>query len=182
MALANILIDTAVLAAADVTSIIRPDAGGDNESVRRIAKFLDGVAIGSFPADLRCSIGGAKAVGLVTFTDNPTADDTLGIANVTITVKDGDAAGEDEFDLVDDAGSAALDAAANAVLLAALINAHSTLSTQFVATSALGVVTVTCRYPGTLGNGIELVDDLTNGTITAFTGGTNGTETELEVA
>jgi phage tail sheath gpL-like len=69
------------------------------------------------------------------------------------------------------------DATKTATNMAAAVNAHATLSKHFTATSALGVVTITAKVKGSLGNLLAVTTS--NGTgfgVVSFTGGTGGVE------
>jgi phage tail sheath gpL-like len=71
------------------------------------------------------------------------------------------------------------DDTATAANLATALNANTTLDGMIVATSALGVVTLTALIPGELGNAVTLAISA-NGSVSAarMSGGTNGdTET-----
>lgn len=67
-------------------------------------------------------------------------------------------------------------ATADAIALAACINANTTLSKQVVASIVVaGTVILTARQKGVVGNGLALAtSDATAFTLTAFTGGTGG--------
>lgn len=97
-------------------------------------------------------------------------DDAVTIGAVTLTAK-ASPSGENQWS---QAGSDTADAAA----LAAKINAHSVLSKVVVASSAAGVVTVTCLTPGVVGNQIAISE--TGSSITAsgsfLSGGTGGAQ------
>jgi hypothetical protein len=70
-------------------------------------------------------------------------------------------------------------AAAN---LAATINTVASLVGVVTATAAAGVVTLTASVPGLVGNGLILTEAMANTTVTAFSGGTNGTVYTLDNA
>lgn len=68
------------------------------------------------------------------------------------------------------------DATADAVALAACINANTTLNKFLVATAAAGVVTLTCVLKGVVGNGLQLsTSDATAFALVAFASGAGGT-------
>jgi len=150
-------------------------------SVRRLTNLFYRIAVGNEPATIEIKTGAAKATGTLTFTDQPVADEAFTIGNVTFTAKDSGATG-DEWNITA-GGTPAADAAGNAASVAALINAHASLSKFLTATSALGVVTVTCDVPGDIGNALQFADvDLTNATVSDFATedtGDDGTETVM---
>jgi phage tail sheath gpL-like len=119
---------------------------------------------------------GVRASGTVTLTYSKlVADETLAIGGVTLTIKNSGANGTTQWNKT-------TDATVTATNLAACINANTTLSKYLVATSALGVVTITCKQAGTIGNAITLVvtaADPTGYALSAatLTSGTNGTLT-----
>lgn len=130
---------------------------------RRVAAGLES---GSF--DLYTSSASPVAASGTITLASVAADDTVTIGGVTFTAK-ASPSGSVQFS---QAGTDTQDAAS----LAAKINAHSTLSQIVSATSASGVVTVTCRVKGVIGNFITLAS--TGGTMTlsasALAGGTGG--------
>ena len=68
------------------------------------------------------------------------------------------------------------DATADAVALAACINANTTLNKYLVASAASGVVTLTCVLKGVIGNAIQLsTSDATAFALVAFASGAGGT-------
>ena len=73
------------------------------------------------------------------------------------------------------------DDTADALSLATAINAHSVTSLSYIATSAAGVVTITAKQKGSIGN--ELSISSVDSTITAsgafLTGGTGGAESSI---
>jgi phage tail sheath gpL-like len=77
-----------------------------------------------------------------------TAGDTVTIGAQALTARAANAV-ENEFNI-------GADATEDATNLAAAINASAVLAPFFSASSALGVVTVTCRFTGALGNFIGL--------------------------
>lgn len=96
-----------------------------------------------------------RAVGVITMTDVPTANDTVTIGATVFTWK-ASAAAEGEVTI-----GAGEEAAGDN--LAAKIIAHSVAGKLFTATSnGAGVVTVTCLVPGLIGNGIRFAESSDN--------------------
>lgn len=85
-------------------------------------------------------------------------NEAVTIGKTTLTFKDSPA-GENQVQ------TGGADDAADAVVLAAAINAHSVLSKIVTASAAAAVVTVTARVPGVIGN--EIIFSETGTTITA---------------
>lgn len=96
---------------------------------------------------LTFNIGAVAASGTITLSSF-VADDTVAVAGVTLTGK-----ASPSTDVQFAIGA---DDTATAANLAACINAKSTLSPFLLATSALGVVTVTSKIPGLIGNKVTL--------------------------
>lgn len=136
----------------------------------KIIDFMQKVCSGSHPATVLTRINSVKAAGTITlsaFADG----DIITINGVAFTGKTA-APGANQFLLGADDTSAA--AAAVVVL-----NANTTLDGMVVATSALGVITITALVPGELGNAVTLAISA-HGSVSAArcAGGTNGdTET-----
>ena len=96
------------------------------------------------------------------------ANDTVTIGGTVLTCKASGAAAGTEFNKT-------TDATVTAANLAAAINANTTLSKYLVATSALGVVTVTCLQKGVIGNAIVLATSNAPGfALVAMAGGEGG--------
>lgn len=113
--------------------------------------------------------GPVAAAGTVTFASTgPTNGQTMTILNATFTAEtSGAVAASGQFNIN-------ASATVVAVNLAAAINATPATNKSVVATSALGVVTVTSLVPGTIGNGLQMVNgNLSNTTVVGFTGGTD---------
>lgn len=115
--------------------------------------------------------GSVAATGLVTFTGAPSNNETLSIANVTFTAKTSGATGN-QFDI----GGTVTETAEN---LVTAVNASSNLAGIVSASNAAGVVTLTALVPGTIGNGLELSESLSNATVTAFASGAESNRTTL---
>lgn len=136
----------------------------------KIMDFMKKVVSGAHPASVLTRINAVKATGTITFSSLAN-NDTITISGVTLTAKTS-GAGAGEFNL----GADDTAAAANAVIA---INSNTTLDGMVVATSALGVITLTAISPGELGNAVTLAISA-HGSVSAarMSGGTNGdTET-----
>lgn len=162
------LVLTIKTARADVADFAQ-DSSCDVEGLQGLRNLLDAAASSHEP--LECDVqhdssNPVAASGTITLAS--CATDTVTIGGVTFTGSS-TPTGDEQFETD---GTDTADAAA----LAAKINAHPTLSKVVSATSALGVVTVTCLVKGVVGNFITLSE--TGSTITvsgaALTGGTGG--------
>lgn len=113
----------------------------------------------------------AAASGTITITHaNVTANDTTTIGGVVLTAKGGDASGEAQWDI-------GADADGDAEALADCINGHSTLSKHLVASADSGVVTVTARQKGSIGNLIVMAtSDATAFALVQLADGAGGAE------
>lgn len=171
MALTRLVIDTPLTATQDLANV-RMNGTGSWHNVFRLMDWLRGFAKGTRRGNILVKVGAVRAAGTVTFTGRPVADETLTIANVTFTAKDSGATG-DQFDT--SAGSVTT-TAANLVVA---VNASTNLTGKVVASSALGVVTLTAVVPGLQGNGLDLTESMTNTTKSAFASGTDGTAYSL---
>ena len=140
---------------------------GQLPALQNLENYIGGLSGGNHKASLAVKVGAIQASGLITSTGAATATEIFTLCNVVFTARASGATGN-EFNL-----SATV--ATQATNIAAAINASSDLTGIVTATSALGVVTVTSVVPGLLGNGFQLSEGLTNATITAFSGGTDGT-------
>lgn len=136
----------------------------------KIVDFMKKVVSGSHPASVLTRINSVKATGTITLSSH-VATDTVTVNGITFTCVASGATGNQYNVGADDT--------ATAVNLVAALNANTTLDGMIVATSALGVVTVTALVPGELGNAITLAISA-HGSVSAarMAGGTNGdTET-----
>jgi hypothetical protein len=143
----------------------------------KCARLLEAIGSGMRPGEIRVVTGAVRAVASGTFTDNPTAADTVTINGVAFTARASGAVAN-EFNLVS-GGSNAADAAGNATALAAAINASTTAKIKGVikATATLGVVDLECLVPGSLGLLCTLAESMGNFTVTGanFTLGAENT-------
>ena len=149
----------------------------DHKNMARLINLLSGLNVGANLGDVYVQGSTSDPVAASgTFTlVSAIATDLVVIGTETLTASS-TPANENQWEI--DGASNTLDAAS----LAACINAHSVLSKQVVATSALGVVTVTALQKGVVGNMIPISSPDT--TITesgAFlTGGTGGATSSAE--
>lgn len=154
--------------AADLGKII--NCGDRIVSARGFSDWIKGAAAGAHSAKLELALGSVAANGTVTIDYSKiAADDVITIAGVGFTCKASGAAG-DQFNKV-------TDATATAASLVTAINASTNL-TCITATSALGVVTLTCKEKGITGNflAIAKTENVSGSfTIHAMAHGSNGT-------
>ncbi len=111
--------------------------------------------------------GPVAATATITSTGTATNSETMLVCNQTLTAE---TSGADptlgQFNISGTVGTQAAN-------IAKAINQLPALKNQVSATSSLGVVTVTSLVPGTIGNGLQISESLTNVTATAFAGGTD---------
>jgi hypothetical protein len=122
--------------------------------LRQIMNLIKGAMLGNRRSFVRTCLASAVASKTVTCSASGAADgDTLVIGGTTLTVA---AAPANESEFIKGATDA-LHAAATV----AAINAHSTLSKivwAAVTTSASGILTIYCKYPGPIGNLVTLTE------------------------
>ena len=133
--------------------------------------------VATMPGATLTTVGGTAASGTITVTTQPTANQTIVIAGVTVTFKATGTAKliDNEVDL----GTAAANTAAN---LAAFINASYSLKGIVTATVAASVVTVTAVYKGVDGNAITISNGTATGTTMSgatLTGGAEPTSASI---
>lgn len=136
----------------------------------KIRDFMKKCTFGSHPCSILTRVNSVKATGTITLSSNAAAD-TVTVNGIVFTAVSG-APTSSQYDISggDTTGAASL---------AAQINANTTLAAMVVATSALGVVTLTALVPGALGNAVTLAISA-HGSVSAarMASGTNGdTET-----
>jgi phage tail sheath gpL-like len=146
-------------------------AADSKVAAARLESYVTALNGGAKSAYMEVNTGAIRAAGSVTFTGRPTADQTMLVLNTTLTAKDSGANGTTQFN------TSASDVAVTATNLAACINANTTLNKQVSATSAAGVVTITAKVPGVVGNGLQLSEGMDNTTASAFATGSEGTST-----
>jgi phage tail sheath gpL-like len=159
--------------AADVAEKLATAKGDPKRLANELVTYFNKMAGGLVPANVKVKIGDVKATGTVTLA-SVDVDDTVTIDGVTFTAVASGATGA-QFN---QGGTDTADAAS----LVTAINANTTLDGRVVATSALGVVTITAIEAGELGNSVTLASS--NGTrlavsAAALAGGVNGTTTSF---
>jgi len=134
--------------------------------------LASGTISGSVVAQ-KSSAAAAKATGTITLDySNLTNSDTVTIAGQTITLVTGSPSGFTQSKIETPSTKCATN-------LAAAINGNTAINTFVSATSALGVVTITCLTPGVIGNAITLAKNTSTGaggavSAAALAGGTGG--------
>ena len=148
-----------------------PFAAADN-----VQKYLGALASGVRKAKMEVKTAMTYASGTITFSGTGAANDTILINGVTFTAKASGATGN-EWNV---GASATLSAAA----LAAAINASATalVNTTVTAAAASGVVTITAKVAGYLGNAVTIAEGVDSGSAMTvsgarLTGGDDGTVT-----
>lgn len=160
--MASSLIITVKSDRADIAQVVKA-ASVSHVGLISLSNFFKKCSMGSENAsvDVQYNVDAAPVAASATATcASVAADDTITIAGVVLTAK-ASPSGEAQFS---QAGS---DTAAAASLVSK-INAHSVLSKLVVASSAIGVVTVTCLTKGIIGNYLTFVSS--DGTRLAVTG------------
>lgn len=145
-------------------------APGDLPALQNLENYIGGVSGGNYPSKIDALVGAVKASGTITSTNTAGNNETMKVANQTITAKtSGAVPANGEFNI-------SATPATQAASIALAINSLPALSGIVTASASLGVVTVTAVVPGVVGNGIELADvDLANVTVVGMSGGSNGT-------
>lgn len=133
----------------------------------KLKDYFKMIVSGIRPASVQTKTNCVKATGTITFSSFAN-NDTFTVHSVVFTAKTSGATGAFQINL----GADDTAAAANAVTA---INADTTLDGLVLATSALGVITITALIPGELGNTVATAISA-HGTASAtyLAGGTNG--------
>lgn len=164
--------DSATLQVSKLNSAIKENVKNN------ITNLLDGMSGGAYNGVMNLKLGAVQASLAGTFTGAPTATETVTINGVAFTARASGATG-DEFNI----GGSVTITAAN---LAAAINASTTAGILDViyASSDVGVITVTSKQAGKVGNAIVVADALSNftwaGSATKLAGGTQQTNLTFE--
>ena len=153
----------------DVAYKLAAAKGDPKRFANELITWINKMAGGLLPATIKARIGDVKATGTVTLASVDVSD-TVTIDGIVFTAVASGATGN-QFN---QGGTDTVDAAS----LVTAINANTTLDGRVVATSALGVVTLTAVEGGELGNSVSLASS--NGTrlavsAAALAGGVNGT-------
>lgn len=174
MSLQRIVIDTGSLTADGFKSVCDL-APGQLPALQNLANYLQSLP-DQQSASLSIKVGAVQASGSITSTGTAANNETMKVANQTLTAKTSGAVPADgEFNV-----SAVV--ATQAANIAAAINAMPELVGIVTAEANLGVVTVTAVVPGLVGNGIELADvNLGNVTVTGMADGSDGTAYTLDL-
>lgn len=133
----------------------------------KLKNFVKLVTSGIRPATVQTKSNAVKATGTVTLSSH-VATDTVTVNGIAFTCMASGATGNQYNVGADDTETAAN--------LVTALNANTTLDGMIIATSALGVVTLTALMPGELGNAITLAISA-HGSVSAarMASGTNGT-------
>ena len=151
---------------ADFDSVC-PLTGDKYSAGNSLASFIAAATSGTFSASLSAKVGAVPATATIVSTGSATNNETITICNVVFTAKTSGATGN-QFNV---SGTPATQAAN----IAAAVNASTNLSGIVTASANSGTVTLTAVVPGKASNGLALTEALTNVTVTAFTGGSDGT-------
>jgi len=142
---------------ADLNDYVKDTTDPRNEMIA-LSSLFSKLAAGSIDGSVivdKAATAFAKASGTITLDFAKTiASDTVTIGGNTITLVAGTPSGATEFKL----DTSSTKTASN---LVAAINANTTMNPYLVATSALGVVTLTMFQPGLVGNFITLARTFT---------------------
>lgn len=137
----------------DPTVMVKPNQSKEN--LKRVLNELNGIQAGKLPGKIDLSASAtdaAAASGTITLV-SAVATNTCTIGKVVFTFTSTPSVSTSTAQDVEVDGA---DDTEDAAALAAAINANAASSAIVYATSALGVVTVTCRVPGLIGNQIAL--------------------------
>lgn len=171
MTIQRLYIDTGAQTAADFNSQVNlPVLGLD--AVNSFVDYMSALTGGNQMANLTFNVAMVKATGTFTFV-SVIATDVLSINGVDFTCVASGATGN-QFNV---GGTDTLTAVAAAAAINASASALVSGQAGVVATSALGVVTLTAKQPGTAGNTITISTPDTTITPSGarLTGGTDGT-------
>lgn len=133
----------------------------------KLKDYFKSITSGIHPGAVQTKANVAFATGTITFSSIAAAD-TITVNGVVYTVMASGATGEFQFNV----GANDTAAAANAVVA---LNASASNNAMIVASSALGVVTITAYLPGALGNAVTIAISA-HGSVSAarLASGTNG--------
>lgn len=148
----------------------------DAAGIACVENVLAGCAGGVIDADFIVMDKPVHAVGSLSLTGTGTvADETFTICGVVFTAKASGATGPQfDIDVVDS------DITATNMAAAVTASIDSSLVGVIDCTASGSVVSFTATYPGLMGNGLKLVEAMTDCTLSAIAGGTNGTVKTLK--
>lgn len=162
---------------AQLQSLLFPNGSTDSHNfVTNFKTYLSGMSGKQWAQGclIKVDLGAAYAAGTLTVSSTgSTAAETFTLLNVVFTAR-ASGAGANEFNI-------SSTPATQATNMKNAINASSSVNTKVIATSALGVVTITSLEPGNEGNGLQLSEALTNVVAAAFSGGSDGTEYSFDL-
>jgi len=156
---------TANETAAQIESIVNLTQGSQ-AALQSYENYFAGINGGEFRATIDVEVGSVQAYATLTSTGSASNGETCSICNVTFTAETSGATGN-QFNI-------SATPATQAANIAAAINGSSDLAGIVTAAAVAGVVTITAVQPGTLGNGLQISESLTNVSLVAFAHGTNG--------
>ena len=142
------------LDATQTVALLNKSTTAGKEQVQALIGLLEGIQGGVYNAHLNVKLGCDFASKTGTFTGDPSADETVTIGGVVFTAKASGATGN-QYNI-------GANVTAHAANLAAAINASSSVNHSILATSALGVITITSKIPGKVGNLITLAESTSN--------------------
>lgn len=176
MSITNVVITT-VDTAAMVLDQLNPQSGSSsNESLMRLARYIDGLADGGFYfTTVVEAVGAIQATATYTVTSTGPTNGQIGtLVNQNLTAKtSGAVPANGEFNI-----NASPTVVAAGIALA--INSFPATSALVTATSALGVVTITAKHAGSTGNGLQIsAGNWSNVAAAGFSGGSGGTSVTL---
>lgn len=150
-------------------------APGQLPAANNFLDYVAGLTGGNYMALLSFAVGAVQAVGTFTVATGGSTDSQAGtLLNTTLTAVTSNAnPAVGEFNI---SATAATQAASMVIAI------NTVLGTKVLATSLLGVVTITALVPGVVGNGLQIsAGNLANVTAGAFAGGSEGTAYALDL-
>jgi len=157
---------------ANVERDLIAEAGHSQLAGLKLKDYFKAFTSGIRPAVIQSKSNAVKASGTITLSSF-VATDTVTVNGVVFTCVASGATGPLQFNV-----GAGNDDTLSAVELVNALNAHATLLTMIVATSALTVTTITSLLPGAIGNGLTIAISA-HGSVSGsgrLASGTNGTQ------
>jgi hypothetical protein len=153
-------------------------SGRSPQSFANVGNYFSAIGGGAYWGSCLVTSGAVQAQGKLTVSAGGSSNgETMSLGNVTLTAKtSGAVAASGEFNI-------SATAATQAASMVTAINTVATLQGVVTASAVLGVITLTAVAPGTIGNGIQMSESLTNVAITNamgnLTAGVDGTVTTI---